>query len=98
MSGLELAPSRLLHGGASVRRVFTYVRNPGQVLQYDLDHLNDEFNCYISSFFPPLLPITALQSAFPSALIRGFGFQPACISWPKGFAKTRHRFQSNEEM
>lgn len=27
----------------------------------------------------------------------GFGLQPACISWPKGFGKTRHCFQSNEE-
>lgn len=27
----------------------------------------------------------------------GFGLQPACISWPKGFGKIRHCFQSNEE-
>lgn len=101
VSGLELAPPHAI--------CYTEVRSrdpflgyiPGQMsrgLKYDLDHLNDEFNCYISSFSPPLPPITALQSAFPSALIRSFGFQPACVSWPKGFGKTRQRFQSNEEM
>lgn len=60
-------------------------------LEHDADHLSDEFNCYISSFPAPL------QSAFPSALIRGFGLQPASISWPKSFGKTRRRFQSNDE-
>lgn len=33
----------------------------------------------------------------PLAVIRGFGFQPACISRPGGSGKNSHLFQSNKE-
>lgn len=66
------------------------------------------------SSFSPLLPPSLLSSSHPPffpcyeswlssqpsplAVIRGFGFQPACISRPGGFGKTSHLFQSNKEL
>lgn len=38
----------------------------------------------------------SLVSLFP--VIRGFGFQPACILRPGGFGKTSRLFQSNKEL
>lgn len=67
---------------------------------------------FLSSFFPLLPPcllslsLSTLLPCYeswlssqpiPLAVIRGFGFQPACISRPGGFGKTSRVFQSNKE-
>lgn len=67
-----------------------YICTPGQMSRGpkpDLDHQNDEFNCFISSFAPPLQP------SFPWAL--DWSLHAFC--GPKALVKTRHCFQSNEE-
>lgn len=52
---------------------------------------------FLLSLFIPCYESWLSSQPIPLAVIRGFGFQPACISRPGGFGKTSRIFQSNKE-